>query len=125
MLRCRPPRRANSAFSQTGDHPEDFRLRAILQLRLETDHVVERAERIVLTKLDDGIGLDRRIVGVGEPHRFHRSVAKRLASALRHHLDRQAAIEVRRAFPLLEAGLVAGHECVDEGVVLALRSSGS
>ena len=57
---------------------------------------------------------------VGQPHRLHRPVAQRLAPALGHDLDRQAAVEIGRAFPFLELGLVAGDQRVDEGVVLRL-----
>ena len=35
---------------------EDAHLLAVLQLGLETDHVPQRAERIVLPQLDNGIG---------------------------------------------------------------------
>jgi hypothetical protein len=40
------------------NHAEDAHLFAIFQLGLETDHVVERAQRIVLAQLHDRIGLD-------------------------------------------------------------------
>ncbi len=41
------------------------------------------------------------------------------AAALGHDLDRQAAIEVGRVgFPLLEVGLFAGDQRIDEAVVL-------
>ena len=33
-------------------------LLAVLQLGLEADHVVERAELVVLAQLHDGVGLD-------------------------------------------------------------------
>ncbi len=36
---------------------EDLLLRAVFQLGLETDHVVERAELVVLAQLHDGVGL--------------------------------------------------------------------
>ena len=41
---------------QPGDHAEDVGLRAVLQLGLEADHVPQRAQRIVLAQLDDGVG---------------------------------------------------------------------
>ncbi len=97
---------------------EDLDLRAVLQLRLEADHVVERAECIILSELDDRIGLDGRIVRIGETDGFHRAVAQRLCAALRHHLDGEAAVEVRRAFPFLEARLVAGEHGREEAEVL-------
>ena len=64
---------------QARDGAEDAHLLGMLQLGLEADHVVERAQRIVLAQLDDGIGLHRRVVGIGEADRLHRPVAQRLA----------------------------------------------
>ena len=55
---------------QSGDHPQDLRLGAVAQLRLEADHVVERAERVVLAQLHHRVWLHTGIVGVGKPHRF-------------------------------------------------------
>ena len=101
---------------------EDAHLLGMFQLGLEADHVEQRAELVVLPELHDRIGLHVGLVRVGEPERLHRPVAQRLAPALRHHLDRQTAIEIGRArFPLVERGLVAGEQCVDEGVVLFAR----
>ena len=101
---------------------EDAHLLAVFQLGLEADHVEERAERVVLAQLHDRIGLRRRPVRIGQAERLHRPVAQRLAPALGHHLDRQAAVEIgRRRFPVLELGLLAGEQRVDEGVVLLAR----
>ena len=58
---------------QPWNHAEDAALLAIFELGLEADDVEERAERIVLPELDDGIGFDLRIMRVGEPDRLHRA----------------------------------------------------
>ena len=85
-------------------------LRAIVQLGLETDDVVERAKLVVLPQLHDGVGLDGRVVRIGQPDRLHRPVPQRLVAALGHHFDRQAAVEIGRAgFPILEIHLLAGQ----------------
>ena len=55
---------------------------------------------------------------VGEADRLHRPVAQRLAAALGHHLDRQAAVEIGRALEFAELGLLRREQRVDEGVVL-------
>ena len=56
---------------EAGDHAEDVGLDGVAQPRLEADHVVERAERVVLAELDDGIGLVRRLVrGLVSPTGF-------------------------------------------------------
>ena len=103
---------------QTGDHAEDAGLLGIFQLRLEADHVVERAERIVLAELHDGIGFVRR-VRIGQPDRLHGAVGQRLDAALRHHLDRQAAFEIGRiGFPFLENRLLALEDRRNKSFVL-------
>ena len=61
------------------------------------------AERIVLSQLHDGIGRSPPGMRICEPDRLHRTEAQGLATALGHHLDRQAALEVGRGgFPVLE-----------------------
>jgi hypothetical protein len=55
---------------QARDHAEDPHLLAMLQLGLEADHVVERAERVVLAQLDDGVGLDGPVRGLVRPTGF-------------------------------------------------------
>ena len=87
---------------------EDALLRAVLQLGLEADDVVERAELVVLAQLHDRIGFHGRIVRVGQPDRLHRPVPQRLGAALGHHFDRQAAVEIGRVgLPVLEIDLLA------------------
>ena len=101
---------------------EDAHLLGVLQLGLEAHHVEQRAELVVLAKLHDRVGLHRRIVRIGEAERLHRPVAQRFRPALRHHLDRQAAVEIGRdGFPLVERGLVAGDQRVDEALILLAR----
>ena len=110
---------------QPRNHAEDAALLAIFELGLEADNVEQRAERIVLPELDDGIGLDLRIMRVGEPERLHRPVAQGLAAALGHDFDRQAAVEIGRALEFAELGLFRLKKRVDEGLVLRRGSSGN
>ena len=84
-------------------------LLAVLELGLEADHVVERAEPIVLAQLHDRIGLVLRGMRIGESERLHRPVPQRLAAALGHHLDRQAAVEIGGCLPVVKADLVAAR----------------
>src|SRR5436853_3200998 len=94
---------------------ENALLWTVFQFGLETDHIVERAELVVLAKLYDGVGFCQRIMRVGEPYRLHWPVTQRLAAALGHDLDRQAAVEIGRVgFPLLEVGLLTRDQGVDE-----------
>src|SRR4051812_309970 len=93
---------------QARDAPEYLLLCAVFQLGLESDHVVERAELVVLAQLDDRIGLDGGIVRICQTHRLHRPVPQGLVAALRHHFNGQAAVEIGRVgFPFLEVGLFA------------------
>ena len=103
---------------ESGNGAEDADLFGVLQLGLEADHVEQRAELVVLPQLHDRIRLLVRLVRIGEPDRFHRAVPQRLGAALRHHLDRQAAVEIGRVFPFVEARLVAGVQRIDEGGIL-------
>uniref|UniRef100_A0A0N4Z8C9 LigA n=1 Tax=Parastrongyloides trichosuri TaxID=131310 RepID=A0A0N4Z8C9_PARTI len=103
-----------------GNHAENLCLYAIFQLGLETDHIIKRAECIILTQLHDGVGLDRRVVLVRQADRLHRTVAQGLAAALGHDLDRQAAVEIGHVLPFLEVSLGAVQQGVDEGLVLGL-----
>ncbi len=103
------------------DHAEDARLLAVLQLGLKTDHVEQRAELVVLAQLHDGIGLLARLARIGQAERLHRAVTQRLAAALGHDFDRQAAVEIGRRLETAERDLLAGDERVDEGVVLLAR----
>ena len=102
---------------QARNAAEDAGLLTVLQLGLEADHVVERAQRVVLTQLDHRVGLAARI-GVGQANRLHGPEAQGLTAALRHHLDRQAAFEVGRALPILELGFLRRQQGIDEGLVL-------
>src|SRR3546814_1164606 len=72
---------------QAGDGAEQADLFGMLELGLEADHVPQRAERIVLTELDNGPGpaAGARIV---ESDTLHRANAQRFDPALGHHLDR-------------------------------------
>ena len=55
---------------------------------------------------------------IGEADRFHRAKAQRLAPALRHHLDRQAALEIRRPLELFEFGFWRREDRVEKSLEL-------
>ena len=106
---------------EAGDHAEDFRLRAMLQLGLEAYHVPQRREGIVLAQLHHGVRFHGRVVRIGQAHRLHRAKAQRLAPALGHHFDGKAAFEIGRVlFPVLELSLRRRDQRVEEGIVLGL-----
>src|SRR5262249_42342775 len=101
---------------ETGDAAEDTGLLAVPELGLKAYDVEQSAKAVVLAQLHHGVRLRRARMRVGEAKRLHRSVAQRLAPALGHHLDRQAAVEIRRRLPLVERDLVAGEKCIDERI---------
>ncbi len=103
---------------EPGDHAEDAALLAVLHLGLEADDVEQRPQRIVLPQLHDRIGLDRRLMDVGQSERLHRPVAQGLAAALGHDLDRQAAVEIGRALEFAEFCLLRRQHGVNESLVL-------
>ena len=57
-------------LAEARDHAEDARLLAVLQLGLEADHVPQRAERIVLAELHDGVGPTPGRCGLVRPTGF-------------------------------------------------------
>jgi hypothetical protein len=98
---------------------ENAHLLAMFHLGLESDHVEQRAELVVLTQLHDGIGFFRRLVRIGEAERLERSMPQGFAAALGHDLDRQTTIEIRRVrFPFVERDFFGGEQRVDESVIL-------
>ena len=93
----------------------------MFQFRLEAHDVPQCAQRIILPQLHHRPRPATR-ARIIEPHRFHRAEAQRIQSALGHHLDRHAAVEIGRVgFPLLERGLLARDQCRVEGEILVLR----
>ncbi len=106
---------------QAGDGAEQADLLAVLQLGLEADHVVERAQRVVLAQLHHGVGLHLRVMGVGEAARLHRPVAERFGSAFGHDLDGQAAVEEGgRRLERLRQRRLSREQAGDERLVLRL-----
>ena len=107
---------------QARDGTEHLDLGAVLQLRLEADHVVQGAQRIILAELDDAIGLDQRIARIGETDRLHGAVAQRLATAFRHDFDGQAAVEIGSALPVLERDRLVAEQASTKVSYCALSS---
>jgi len=105
---------------QPGDLPENLGLHAVFHLGLEADHVPQRAQRIILPELHDGVRLHRRVVRVGEADRLHRPEPQRFTTALGHHLDGQTAVEVGHLLPVLEFVQRCCNQRIDERVVLPL-----
>jgi hypothetical protein len=104
---------------QTWNGAEDAHLFGVFQLGLETNHIEQRAEFVVLAQLHHGVGLVVRLVRIGEPKWFHRAMTQSLNAAFRHDFDWQAAIEVGCIrLPFMEARLVAGEQRRNEGVIL-------
>ena len=61
---------------QAGNPAENANLLGMLELGLEPDQVVERAQRVVLAQLDHRMGLLRRFVRIGQPDRFQRPIGQ-------------------------------------------------
>ena len=93
-------------------------LLGVFQLGLETHHVPQRAQLVVLTQLDHCPWpvASARII---EPNRLHRPEPQRILPARCHHLDRHAAIEVGGVrLPFAEHGLFTVEQPLVEGGVL-------
>ena len=77
------------------NHPKDPRLLPPFQPRLEPHQAVVVPGQGVLSELHDRVGPPAGS-RIGQPHRLHRPERERARPALRHHLDREAALEVAR-----------------------------
>ncbi len=115
-----PTKTCELCILKAGDHLEDTGLRAVFQLRLETDHIVERAKRIILTQLHDRIGFHCRVMLIGKAHWLHRPMAQCFGAAFGHDFNRQAAVEIGRTFPFLELSRIAFDQCCDKSLILVL-----
>ena len=92
----------------------------MLELGLEADQIIQGAEGIILTQLDNGMGLDQRIARIGQANRLERPPAQGLVPALGHDLDWQTAIEIGHVFPFLELGLGSVQQGLDKALILVL-----
>jgi len=103
---------------QSRNHPEHTHLLGVLHLGLEAHDVEQRAEPVVLAELNDGMRLPLRMARIGEPDRLHRPEAQGVAAARRHHLDRQAAVEIGgRRLEVAERHRLGGEQRIDERLV--------
>ena len=88
------PRELRAGKARDGAEYPD--LIAVLQFGLEAHHVEQGAELVVLPQLHDRVGLLRGLMRIGETERLHRPEGQHaLQAAVGHHLDGQAALEVK------------------------------
>ena len=107
---------------QARNRAEDFLLGASLQARLEAHEIPHLRRAIFLTQLHDRVGLATGL-RIDEADRLHRPKAQCLEPALRHFLDRQAALEIGDLVKLMSHPrrvLIARDERRHERFVLAL-----
>src|SRR5690606_30958565 len=81
---------------ETGDHAEDATLLARAEPRLESDHVPHLTGSILAPQLHYRPG-SPACTRIPQSYRLHRPEPQCVGAALRHHLDRQASLEVRDA----------------------------
>src|SRR5688572_11914593 len=105
---------------EPGDQPEDARLLAPLDLRLEADEAEVIAGESVLTQLHDRVRL-APAARIDEADRLHRSEPQRVAAAVRHDLDRQAPLEEPFFVEIVDRRRLGGDERVVEALVLFAR----
>ena len=102
------------------DQRQHARLLAPFQLRLEADQAEVVAGEVVLAQLHRRVG---RTPGarVDQADRLHRAEAQRVASAVRHHFNRQAPFEELLLVEVMNGCRFGGDDRVVEAVVLLLR----
>ena len=94
---------------KAGDHAQNLLLRPVFHLGLKAHDVEERTQRVVASKLHDGMGFHIRLVRIGQAHGLHRAVAKGFAAPFGHHLNGQAAVEVFCRFARFEFGFLSSQ----------------
>ena len=105
---------------QPGDHPKHARLIAPFDLRLEPDEAEVIARQIVLPQLHGGVRLAAG-ARIDQPDRLHRPEPQRVAPAMRHHLDRQAAFEEPLLVEVVDGRRFGRDQRVVEALVLVAR----
>src|SRR4029453_13206264 len=85
---------------QAGDQAQHAGLISPFDLRLEADEAPVIAGEVVLPQLYHGVGAASR-AWIHQSDRLHRPQPQRVAPAVRHHLNRQTALEKRRAIEVV------------------------
>ncbi len=102
---------------ESGHEPQDARLLAPLELRLEADQAVVIAREVVLAQLHGGVRLAAG-ARIDEADRLHRAEPQRVDPSMRHHFDRQAAFKKAFLVEIVNGGRLGMDERVVETIVL-------
>ena len=105
---------------EAGNQPQHARLIAPFDLRLEADQAEVIAGQIVLPELNGGIRLAAR-PRIDQADRLHRPESQRLTAAMRHHLDRQAALEEFFLVEVVDRRRLGRDERIVEALVVVAR----
>ncbi|MMZ62544.1 hypothetical protein D1872_247600 [compost metagenome] len=98
---------------QTRNHREDPLLLTPFEMCLESDQIVQRTCRIVLTQLDNRMR-QRPRMRVHQSYRLHRAEQSRLLPALHHNLDWHAALKIDFLLELLQLCNFSSDKCIIE-----------
>src|SRR5580700_10190315 len=98
---------------QTGDHAQDARLLAELQVILEADQVVTFGAQVFLAQLYHGVG-PAASSRIAQTHGLHRTKTQRVATAARDLLDGEAGFKERRIVRDVRRNGARGDQRVDE-----------
>ena len=94
---------------QTRNQPQHAPLFGPLELRLKADQAEVVGREVVLAELRDGVRLPSG-GRIGEADRLHGAEPQGVDPAVGRHLDRQAALEERRAVEVAQLGPLRGQE---------------
>src|SRR6266516_8097909 len=105
---------------ETRNHSENALLFRDTQPGLKADKIPHSTGAILLAKLHDGVRLSTG-AGIAQSYRLQWTEAQRIASALGHHLDWHAALEVRDFVEFVPVILIRRDQRIEKRVVLLSR----
>ena len=105
---------------QPGNQAQHPRLLAPFELRLKPDEAVVIARQVVLPQLHGRVRRPARS-RIGEADRLHGPESQRVQAAVRHHFDRQAALEELLLVEVVDRRRLGVDQRVVEALVLLAR----
>ena len=102
---------------QRGNHRKHALLLRKLEARLKADQIIDRAQRIVLSELHNGVRLFARL-RVFEADGLHRAVAERILAPARHDLNGHAALEDVLVLKAMHGRFLGSLQCFHKGDIL-------
>src|SRR5881628_2950041 len=99
------------------NHSQHSLLLGNTQASLKSNEIPHPSPAIFLTELHDGVSVSSG-TRIAKANWLQRSEPQSVPSALRHHFDRHAALEVRHLIELVSVELIGRNQRVEKRLVL-------